>query len=452
MSIGQFLTIFWARRLLIFWATVSCLVGALIICAIVPPRWESTARVMLAYIKPDPVTGSVVAGNATRFYVQTQESLVTDYTVAGRVAEQVGWLTAPPLISAYQRRSASDQRDFRHFLADIIIGNTKVDVIDGTNIMEIKYTANSSTDAQQVADALRRSYIEASLELDHEDAETNVIWYTEQMNKAKQALDAAEAAEATYEKANGLVMQDNKMDVETAHLQALTMQGAPPYAANPPNQEASASSMQLADVEAQLASASKLLGPNNPEIQQLITKRDALKTLVAQDKANAQASAARADAGGARALASAVQAQQSRVIARSEQIARLNQLHQDVELRRDEYNRMAEKVSHFREVAASREAGITSLGNALTPQSATFPNYLLIVPGAIVLGLGVGVLISLLMELLGRRVRSAADLNFDDEVPLICVVPGVDGLSGRRAPGGPFWRMPWSVNRGAVGA
>lgn len=60
MNISQFLVIFWARRVLILGATVGCLVGALIVCAILPPRWQSTARVMLDDLKPDPVTGQTI--------------------------------------------------------------------------------------------------------------------------------------------------------------------------------------------------------------------------------------------------------------------------------------------------------------------------------------------------------------------------------------------------------
>src|ERR1700676_3457901 len=134
MSIGQFLVIFWARRFIIFWATVSCLVGALIVAAILPPRWESTARVMLNYVKPDPVTGQILSGGAAGAYVNTQLQLVTDYTVAGRVAEQIGWFSDPNLIRAYQSRSAKDQRDFRHWLADIVSSGTKTKAVAGSNI------------------------------------------------------------------------------------------------------------------------------------------------------------------------------------------------------------------------------------------------------------------------------------------------------------------------------
>ena len=48
---------------------------------------------------------------------------------------------------------------------------------------------------------------------------------------------------------------------------------------------------------------------------------------------------------------------------------------------------------------------------ASTPKAATFPNYLLIVPGALLGGLLLGTLLAILMELLARRVRGVEDLT-----------------------------------------
>jgi uncharacterized protein involved in exopolysaccharide biosynthesis len=292
----------------------------------------------------------------------------------------------------------------------------------------------------------------ASLELARKEAQQNVDWYTQQMDKAKVALDAAVGAEASYERANNIVMQDKGIDVESAHLQSLAQQAASPYLPNPPDQQSATSSFQLAAVEAQLVSATKTLGPNNPEVLELKAKQASLSALVARDRANSEAALRRSMEGGAKALENAVNAQQSKVLSHSEVIGRLNQLHQDVELRTAEYKELAQKVSHFRQLASSGDAGITSLGTALTPKEPTFPNYILIIPGALVLGLGVGVLVSLLMELLGRRVRTADDLNLEDDLPLICVISGLEKTRGPIVSRLIGWRNWWPLNRGAVGA
>lgn len=62
------------------------------------------------------------------------------------------------------------------------------------------------------------------------------------------------------------------------------------------------------------------------------------------------------------------------------------------------------------------------LGSAVAPQNPAFPNMPLIVFGSLTLGLGVGVLVGLLMEMFGRRVRGPEDLWAAIDAPLIAVI------------------------------
>ena len=58
----------------------------------------------------------------------------------------------------------------------------------------------------------------------------------------------------------------------------------------------------------------------------------------------------------------------------------------------------------------------------MTPKDPLFPNMLLIIPGSIFLGMAIGVLVALLTELFGRRVRSAEDLQSAFDVPVLAVI------------------------------
>jgi uncharacterized protein involved in exopolysaccharide biosynthesis len=398
---------------------------------------------MLDYIKPDPVTGEIISGGSAGAYVNTQIQLVTDYTVAGRVAEQIGWFTDPNLINAYARRSRGDQRDFRHFLADMVSQNTKAKSLAMSNILEMTYTASTAKGAEAAANALLKAYMDAVLEQRHEDAEHNAVWYEEQAGKAKQDLDQAVATMTAYEKDNGIVLQGDKMDADSARLQSLSMMPGMYQAPFVPPADSSQNATQLAQIDAELKVAEKTLGPNNPGMQELRARRAALSEAVAKETSNTRAYAAHAAASGAEALQREVAAQKSRVIAQGDKIGRLSQLQQDVELRKQWYQHTTAKAAEFREEAVSNDAGVTALGTASTPRAPVFPNYYLIVPGAIMLGLGVGVLVSLLMELLGRRVRSPGDLDLTDVAPLVCVIPGTQ----RARPSRFGISLPWRQRR-----
>jgi uncharacterized protein involved in exopolysaccharide biosynthesis len=449
MSILQFLRIFWARRLLIAAATVSFVVGAYIVALVLPPRWEAHSSVMMGLLKPDPVTGEAM-GMAAREYVATQDQLVQDYSVAGQVADQLGWLSDPALIAQYQKRSKGDARDYRHWLAQIVIDNTKVKNPEGSNILEIDYTGTTPDEARGVADALRKAYIDASLDFRRQDATRNADWFDAQAAKAKIAVDAAETAKASYEKQNGIVMADDKTDVDSARLRALASAGGAPGTYFAPPAMASPASLQLATVDAQIAQASKTLGPNHPELQALRAQRAVLAQEVVRDQAAARSAAGAAvgaAAAGSGALSREVSAQAAKVIGKQDKLGRLSQLQADVDLRMDEYVKTSGRAAQFREEAAVADTGLTPLSAAVTPKEPAFPNMPLIILGSLGLGLATGILVALLVEIFNRRVRGHEDMQAIPETPLLAVIAAPARARNRstarpRRPRPPLWRPP----------
>jgi polysaccharide biosynthesis transport protein len=428
MSIWQFLRIFRARWRLILAATVASLIGAWIVTLVLPPRWEATSRVMMGLLKPDPVTGLVV-GNSAGAYVTTQMELVTDYSVAGRVVDQLGWLSDPQLISAYEHRSKSDQRDFRRWLAQIVIDRTKAKAPEGSNILEITYFGATAAQAKAVADALRQGYIDESFEFRRDQATKDAEWFEGQADKIKASLDKASAAQADFERKNAIVMADDKTDVDTARLRALAAAGgvptAPPMVAVTPM--ASAASVQLAQVDAEIGELSKTLGPNHPQLITLKATREALSKQVAQDQAAAEAQAKAAASGasaGAGAVERAVAQERAKVLGESDKLTQLQELASQVALLKAEYDKTTGRIAELRQEAAIGDTGLTPLGNAATPRSPAFPNMPLIIAGSLVLGFAAGVLIALLVELFSRRVRGIEDMQSFAGVPLLAVVAG----------------------------
>jgi polysaccharide biosynthesis transport protein len=420
MSPIQLLRILWAWRWLTAVATLSCLAGAAIVVLVVPPRWEGHSRVMLNLMKPDPVTGQVVSPDSTDSYVATQLQLILDSSVAARAVDQMGWLSDPALIKAYAGRSKKDTRDFRHWLAEQVIEHTKVSQLWGSNIIDITYTAATQDSARRIADAVRTAYLDTSLDSRQETAVSNANWFADQVNQLKAKLDAAQSAQAAFERDNGIVMQDDKTDVDTARLRAFATQAAvPPVVAVAPM--SSPASIQLAQVDAQIAQDSQALGPNNPQLQQLRAQRGSLAALVAQDQAAARAAAAAA-AGGAGALDRAIASQKSRVIAQSDKLAKLTQLQSQVDILRDQYNKAVASEADLRQQAAVVDTGLEALGPAVASRFPVFPNKSLIAIGSLGLGLGTGVLASLLAELLGRRIRGVEDLTSAIDAPLLAVI------------------------------
>lgn len=432
MSFLQFFRIFWARRMIVVATTLATLAAGLLAIWIIPERYEAETRVMMDLVKPDPVTGEVISTNFARAYTKTQTELVTDYRVAGAVVDALGWANSPELLARYNAEAANSKLDFRRWLAQIVIDGTKANAIEGSNILEIAYSSTNPETARTMADAVRNAYVQQSIAFKREDAAQSADYFERQVARVRDQLTAAEARKAAFERQNRIVLQDDLSDVESTRLRALAGQSPSPVGAAAG--AASPAALQLAQIDAQIATAAKTLGPNHPEIQSLRQQRAALAQAAAQERAALQPSG-----GGGPSIAGQVNAQESKVLAQRDKLEVARRLAADVTVLRDQYAKTAARAVDLRQQADSNLSGLTLLGSAVAPSTPVFPNVPLILIGSIGLGFGLGVLVSLVTELLSRRVRGVEDLSYAG-VPVLMVVNGRNTApSGSR-----LSRLGWS--------
>src|SRR6185437_4270716 len=292
----------------------------------------------------------------------------------------------------------------------------------GTNILEITFTAPEPGEARAVAEALTRAFVQTSVQFRRQEASHNADWFEAQTEKAKADLDAAATMEADYQRQTGIILQDDKTDIENARLRALASEaaaGAPVFA--PITATGSAAGAELAQVDASIAQASQTLGPNHPQLLALKAKRDALSSQIAKDAAAARGASAAASSN-IGALDRAMATTKSKVLAQSTELEHLRDLHAEVALRQDQYSKTAARAAELRQEAMIGDTGLTVMGPAAVPQRPKFPNKTLILGGSLGLGLASGVLIGLILELLGRRVRGVEDLR-STGLPVLAVIP-----------------------------
>lgn len=415
MSIAQFFRILWARRWIILATTLVCFVAAVLVARSFPPRYQASSRVMLNMFKPDPVTGEAISSGFARAYVKTQGELIRDYRIAGKVVDDLDWAQNPQLLAAYDRRDPSDQRDLRRWLAQQVMDNTDTKLVDTSNILEIQFTSNSPDQAARIADTVRQAYVDQALSFRRDDAANNADWFRKQAGRIRAELTAAEQRKTAFERANGIVLADNDTDTDSARLNALAGAAPPPAAAQVAAAQA-AVSPQLEAANAAIANAEKVLGPNNPELLAMKRQRDAIVSTVASVRAAAPAAVASGPS-----ITSLYSAQQAKVLAQRGKVAEAQQLSADVRVLRDQYTKTAARAAELQQQGESNETGLELLGSAVVPTSPIFPKWSLVIFGSLGLGFALGLLASLVVELLGRRVRGAEDLTFRD-VPVLGVM------------------------------
>ena len=425
MSPIQFFRIFWARRIILVVAILSCLFAAVLVGTLLPARYKATSRVILDIVKPDPVTGEVISSTFARAYVNTQIELIRDYRIAGRVADMLGWTSSPELAAQYELRSSDDKRDFRRWVSQRVIDGTDARLIEGSNVLEITYTDSDGESAAKVADTVRQAYLDQAAAFKRDDAIASATFFVKQTDQLRQKLREAEKRKSDFERANGILLDAENNDSEATRLAVLAA-AAPAQAAAPVISQPNPMAAQLAQAEAAIASAERVLGPNNPDLLNMKRQRDA----IAQSARSATVSTRSGPS-----VQALYGAQQAKVLAQRGKVDEARQLATDVNVLRDQYAKASVRAAELQQQSESGESGFTVLGNAVAPDSPDFPKWPLLIVGSIGLGAALGLLVALAIELLGRRIRGIEDLQHE-RVPVFGMMTALPPHKPRRR----LWR------------
>ncbi len=159
--------------------------------------------------------------------------------------------------------------------------------------------------------------------------------------------------------------------------------------------------------------------------------------MIEQQLAKANAAARSSDGGslGAAAAASAarleseVAAQKTKVLALKSKLDQLAQLQREVDLRKAQYEKAAARAADLKLEADVSETGLVPLGEAFVTGTPTFPNKPLILGLGAVAGIGLGVVLAIVVEMLSRRIRGPEDLAHAAGAAVLAVIADVAPVS-----------------------
>ena len=183
--------------------------------------------------------------------------------------------------------------------------------------------------------------------------------------------------------------------------------------------------IQLAAINDQMQQSAASLGVQHPTYKALTARRDLLARQLSQETQTARQAGA-AQSGAARTTVaqaeSAYNAQKAKVLGMKDQLDTLSQLQREVELRQQQYQQAAAKTADLRLQSSVSESPLVILGDAFADASPSFPKWPQVWGLSAAFGLGLGILLALLTELLTRRVRGPEDLRFASKVPVLAVI------------------------------
>ena len=439
MTLQQFLLALRGRLRLFLAIVGATFLGVAVVTFFMPRTYEGIVSI-LADIKDEQMLTSPQQSPRMQLgYMQTQIDILQSQRVAKKVVEDLKLDQNPAVQAAYEKRGGKG--DVKDWIAGGLLADLKVDSSQ-SSVIVAKYASDDPKFAADVANAFAKAYVATVLNLRTEPTKEAAAWFDDQLKALRDQFQQAQAKLADYEKENGIIATDERLDVEVMRLNELSAQSlraadlnyeagarsgiargagesAPDVLANPLVQGLKG---DLLRAESKLSELSTRLGPNHPQFQQQQAEVQALRERIATES-NRVIGGARATAGQSasrRASLDRDMAEQRKKVETLRQARHRSQvLIRDVDTAQKAYEAALQRFLVNKVESGAKSTNVAILNAAVEPMMPAKPKVVL----NLVLGLFVGLVLAgaavFFLEILDRRVRSNTDLEVGADVPLL---------------------------------
>ena len=454
MTLSQILLVLRARWVfaLCVWASVVAAVA--VVTLLMPKRYTASAALVLDVKSPDPIAGVVLPGMIVSGYMATQADVLRSERVAMRAMQSLDLFDHPDQRSRWQRETLG-VGDFRAWLAQWVLNDLEVKPARDSNVIKVSYTSPDPAFAAAVANAFVTAYTDTTLDLRVEPAKRYNSFFDERAKAMREALEKAQARLSAYQREKGILVSDEKLDVENARLaelstQMVALQAEATQSANR-RREALSKPGQMQEVlgnplvsgllgdlsrqESRLSELRQRLDDRHPEVVQLQASIDNLRARVQGEtrrvigSLTVNDSVNQARLGGVR---EALEQQRTKLLKLKGERDEAAVLQRDVENAQKAYDGVLARVSQTSTESQNTQTNVGALQSATTPVAPSWPRTRLNLAAGAVLGLLLAIGITIVRELGDQRLRSLDDVVVLLRQPLLGVMPGrAHGLLGR---------------------
>lgn len=410
------------------------------------PLFTARAAVVLDVKSPDPIAGVVLPGMSTNAYMATQISVLQSERVALRAIRALGldkdegrrqrWLEVTEGVGSFESWLAGGMLNW---LEALPAGRD-------SNVLNVLYTAPDPAFAAAVVNAWVKAYIDTTLDLRVEPAKQYNDFFATSSKQLREELEKAQSRLSAYQRAKGLVANDERLDVENQRLaelssQVVQLQAVVNESSNRQRQSARrASEMQevfsnpvivamtneLSRAQAQANELAAKLGAAHPTMVELRARIQQLQTNIATETRRAASSIAVTDDINRARLAQlqdALQAQRVKLLELKGFRDEAAVLQRDVENSRRAYDTMLARASQTSLESQTTQTNVSVLKEAFPPVDPSSPNKRLNFLVGAFMGILLGVCVAVLREMRDRRLRTDADVVRVLGQPLLGVLP-----------------------------
>jgi chain length determinant protein EpsF len=455
MTFGQFLSILRARWwvvLLVLGLTVGTTV---VVSLLLPKQYSATASVVVDF-KPDPISAIAFGGMASPTFLATQVDIIRSERVAQRVVRNLR-LNENPQVRQQWMDATNGEGSIETWLGTVFSKQMDVQPSRESSVIAISYRAPDPRFAAGLANAFAQAYIDTALELRTNPARQFNEFFDARAKEARETLEKAQARLSDFQKSNGIIASDERLDIENARLNELSSQLTA--------LQAVAAESAFRQAQAQGAQADRLQDVlNNPVVaglraeinrsealmQQLTTRLGDNHPQVREARANLAELRRRLDAETAKVASTVgvtsninrsrenevrrqLDAQRAKVLQLKSVRDQGMVIMQDVANAQRAYDAILQRFTQTNLESQATQSNVNLLTQAQPPIEHSSPNLLLNTLLAVFLGGLLALGTALLLELMDRRVRNPEDAVAALGLPVIGLMPRPGSrLLGRR--------------------
>src|SRR5277367_1993552 len=343
-----------------------------------------------------------------------------------------------------------DKIQDRHALIGMFEGGLAAERFGHTNILDLSFTARNPELAAVICNTLVDNYVEHNFSDNYDATQQVSDWLQEQLGDLKNRLEASQEHMLTVQKDIGLVgidqtqsivlsrLVDISHDVTTAESQRLvaearliTMQSAPPDVLATLSGDPVLMNLKerMTALQADYASLNAKYGDKNPRLQEIrsemaevteATKREQ-GTVISRAQEEVNAAKQNQDA-----LQRRLDQEKSSAYMGNSKAVEYSLARREYESNRSLYDGLQQRLQEAGIIAGLHSSNIRKIDPADAPDFPSSPRKSVNLTLGLLCGLGIGLLLSLVVEALDTNIKTIYDIEERLGLPMLGVVPQVD--------------------------
>jgi polysaccharide biosynthesis transport protein len=444
MTPRQILAVLAARWPWALAVLVLCVAATTFVSMTMLKRYTAWASVMLDARSPDQVAGGAPSSSLPGGYMATQMELITSERVGRAVIRALDLGKDADLQAAWQK-AGDGNGDFEAWLSEAMQKGLSVKPAPVSNVLTVAYTSDDGAKAAAIVNAYVKAYIDTSLELRKERLSQFGGFFDARAKELRADLERAGEKLSEYQQKNGLLVGDEKLNLEATRLADLGAQLLAAQSANAEvagrikqagqrtdqlqevwqNPAVAALAAEVTREEVRASEMTSRLGANHPQLIEQEARLSELRSKLAAERGRAVSNVSfgnSATQSRVAQISSALEAQRAKVLRMQSQREQSVGLQRDVEVAQRAYDTMQQRVSQASIESQNTQTNLSVLKQATVPMAPSSPNLLKNIGASVAVGLMLGIGLVLGREQLDRRMRTVDDVS-ELKLPMLVSLP-----------------------------